>query len=136
MYRFEAERQQHIERYGSFLYCPKKDNYCFFMEKEWETGCACSRTPCIVDDPDYQKLQKTIRKNVEERNRKRQKEEPASPIRRQTKSRQDMQIERIKKLEQESAEAYRRNRPRIGEEKLNQAMQMRRELRGRESKDV
>ena len=56
-YRFEAERQQHIEEYGSFLYCPKHGNLCCYMENVWETGEGCGRTPCIAEDPEYQKLQ-------------------------------------------------------------------------------
>lgn len=134
MYKFEEARQEHIARFGSFLYCPERDNYCFFMAEVWDTGEKCSRAPCIVDDPEYIKLQERIEKNRERRRKEAMKaaeeKEERTPIRRKTKSRKDKMLERIYALEKESETAYKRNKPRIGAEKLEQAIALRRQLRG------
>ncbi len=142
MYKFEEARQEHIARHGSFLYCPERDNYCFFMAEVWNTGEKCSRAPCIVDDPEYIKLQERIDKNRERRTRREEamkaaeEKEERAQIRRQTKSRKDVMLERIRVLEEESEAAYRRNRPRIGAGKLEKAMALRRQLRGDGVSDV
>lgn len=140
MYKFEEARQEHIARFGSFLYCPERDNYCFFMAEVWDTGEKCSRAPCIVDDPEYIKLQERIEKNRERRRKEAMKaaeeKEERAQIRRQTKSRKDVMLERMHALEKESEAAYRRNRPRIGAEKLEKAMALRRQLRGDGVSDV
>lgn len=142
MYRFEEARKQHIVQYGSFLFCPERGNLCFFMEEEWKTGRKCSRTPCIQDDPkdlELKQIQEENRKRREaEEKRRREEEQNSSPsrIRQQKKSRRDLQLEKIERLERESEEAYRRNRPRIGEEKLNQAIILRRKLYGKENINV
>ena len=136
MDRLEKEKREHIDKYGSFLFCPERDVLCSFMENVWKTGEDCGRRPCILDDPWYQKLQERIRKNLARQSKKRPKEEKAAPIRRQTKSWKDLQWEKIHRLETESARAYRENRPKVGEDKLNQAIRLERELRGKEDSDV
>lgn len=141
MYRFEAERQQHIAEYGSFLYCPERDSLCSFMEETWKTGCSCSHCrPCILDDPDYLALKKRIEQNIEKRaaeeKRHREEEKDAAPIRTQSRSWEVLQMEKIRRLEEESARAYRRNRPKIGEEKLYEAMRLRRELRRKKKERI
>lgn len=142
MYRFEVARQRHIREYGSFLHCPKTGQLCSFMEATWETGRACSRRPCILKDPEYIALKKKQEENrkkreTEERRRRQAgQEETPAPIRRQTKTWRQFQIEKILRLERESSRAYRRNKPRIGEEKLNQAIMLRRELYRKEQRDV
>ena len=65
----------------------------------------------------------------EEAEKRRCGEEHAAPIRTQNKSWERIQMERIRRLEEESSEAYRRNRPRVGEAKLHEAIMLRRELR-------
>ena len=130
MYRFEAERQKHIEEYGSFLYCPEHDTLCCYMEDAWTTGEGCRRRLCLCEDPEYQKLQERIRKNVARR--KAAKEEPQRNIRRQKKTRRESQLEKIQRLEEESRKAYKRNRPKVGEDKLQQAIILRAQLRKEE----
>ena len=130
MYRFEEQRQQHIEEHGSFLYCPEHDTLCCYMEELWKTGKGCSRRPCLCEDPQYQELQERIRKNVARR--KAAKEEPQRNIRRQKKTRRESQLEKIQRLEEESRKAYKRNRPKVGEDKLQQAIILRAQLRKEE----
>lgn len=129
MYRFEEERQQHIKEHGSFLYCPEHDALCCYMESKWETGEDCSRRPCIIEDPEYQRLQAKIRRNVARRADLEPEEHAA--IRRQTKTWEQQQLEKIARLEEESRRAYKRNRPKAGEDKLHQAIMLRAELRSK-----
>ncbi|MBQ6389670.1 MAG: hypothetical protein IJH90_08680, partial [Mogibacterium sp.] len=83
---------------------------------------------CIVEDPEHKKLQERIRRNVARRQGK-TKEEKQDNIRRQTKTWEERQLEKIHRLEAESRKAYRRNRPKVGEDKLHQAIILRAELR-------
>lgn len=142
MYRYENARKKHIETYGSFLHCPKTGHLCCFMEEQWKTGCECTRKPCILDDPEDIALKERQARTREKRELEEQKkrdagiEETGAPIRTQTKTRRDLMIEKIQRLEKESENAYRRNMPRIGESKLYEAMRLRRQLRREESKDV
>ena len=142
MYRYENARQKHIEIYGSFLHCPQTGHLCCFMEEQWNTGRECSRKPCILDDPRHiamkERQEQTRKKREREEQKKRDAgiEETSAPIRTQTKTRRDLMIEKIDRLEKESENAYRRNMPRVGESKLYEAMKLRRQLRREESKDV
>lgn len=128
-FKFEAARQEHIRRYGSFLHCPERKVLCSFMEESWKTGNGCSRTPCILDDPDYIRMRRIQEEKARLREEKQEADRTAAPIRRQTKSRTDILADCIVRLEKESADAYRRNRPRVGEAKLQEAMILRGELR-------
>ena len=142
MYKYESARKKHIKIYGSFLHCPHTGHLCCFMEEQWKTGCECTRTPCILEDPEDIALKerqaqvREKRKLEEEKKRDAGIEEESAPIRTQTKTRRDLMIEKIQRLEKESENAYRRNMPRIGESKLYEAMRLRRQLRREESKDV
>ena len=132
MYKFEEARKQHVTEHGSFLYCPRRSVLCSFMEDEWKTGNTCDRKPCILDDPEHQKLQKRIEENRrlnEERRRSAPEEEPIRTYRRQNKYPEDLIMDKIRRLEEQSREAYRRNRPKTGEAKLHEAILLRRKLR-------
>lgn len=50
-------RKKHIEKYGSFLRCPKRGNLCMGM---YTLDGICRRDPCFLDDPEYIKLQEQI----------------------------------------------------------------------------
>ena len=142
MYRFEEARQKHIAQYGGMLFCPDRDTDCFFKEEEWKTGRPCCRKPCILDDPEDIELKKRIEKNRKKREpaeaQRREEEQNDLPARRRrrTKNWRDIRREKIRRLEKESEQAYRRNRPKIGENKLYEAMRLRRELRREENIDV
>lgn len=140
MCRFESERQNHIAQYGSFLYCPERNVLCFFMEEKWKTGCDCRRMPCVLDDLEDIALKKRQKENLARRHaaekKAREEEEQAAPIRRQTRSPETLQLDRIHRLEEESRLAYRRNRPNIGEAKLHEAMMLRRDLRQKKKERI
>ena len=114
----DLSRQEHLNKYGSFLYCPKRDTLCDHMNGMWSTGCRLAR--CILDDPEYQRLQERIEKNRlkkdQEQHMKREaeKKNPPAPIRDQRNRIQsyiDKEMAEIQRLEEESQEAYRKNKP-------------------------
>ena len=55
----EEIRKARSRKYGSFLYCPARDCLCFGRETDLE----CKHESCILDDPEYQALQKKIEEN-------------------------------------------------------------------------
>ena len=130
----EEARQAHLEKYGSFLYCPERDTLCAFIEHSWETGCP--RDGCILDDPEYQALVKKQEENRSkqlERERKRREDEAAAA---KVINQQNMiqnyvnkQLAEIHRLEEASQRAYPRNQPRRGDELFGKARIMRGELR-------
>ena len=127
----EQARQEHLKKHGSMLYCEKHDTLCSSMYGAWITGC--QRKPCIKEDPDDIELQKKIQKNKERnRTKEKKKETQAAPIRNQTariKSYEQQQLDKIHQLEEESAQAFRNNNPKRGEELFTKARFMRGELR-------
>lgn len=132
------EKQEHMKRYGSILYCPERGVLCVYMEDRWATGCD-RQGGCLLDDPEYMAMKEVQRKNRNRNDKQareeaeREKKDPPAPIRTQNKYPEDLILKRIEKLEAESREAYRRDRPKVGERKLHEAMVLRRELRRRNS---
>ena len=130
----EEARKAHMREYGSMLHCPKHGNLCSFMYGSWETGC--KRQPCILDDPEDQKLQERIRerrqKQIEVERQHRKEEKDAAPIRDQRnriKSYIENKLDEIHRIEEASRRAYSQNRPREGDTLFNRARIMRGELR-------
>lgn len=135
---YEAERKAHVAKYGSFLWCPRREVHCDLMNAQWRTGKECHRDPCILDDPEDIALQKRIRKRRAENERKeaeakaKEKQDPPAPIRRQNKTLEDRLWQEIRRLEEESRKAYERNMPKKGESLLYKAIALRRQLRRKE----
>ena len=128
---YEVARRMHMQQYGSFLYCADRDTLCDCMNAVWKTGRDCRRSPCILDDPEYQKLQQRIERNRMLEMENRRKEEKAEPIRDQRnyiKSHKQQMFDEIHRLEEESAKAFRENKPNLGESLFNKARIMRGEL--------
>ena len=69
------------------------------------------------------------RERIDREKRKQEEKDPPQKIRTQNKYPEDHIMDRIKRLEEESRVAYRRNRPRVGETKLHEAIVLRRKLR-------
>ena len=130
----EREREEHMQRYGSMLFCPERETLCVYMDGMWATGC--EREGCILDDMEYQKLQEVIRKNREEASR-RQAEDERKAVEAAKRNAEKEKRERfiaekmkeIRRIEEMSREAYRRNRPRRGDELFEKARSMRIELK-------
>lgn len=127
-------RQEWLNKYGSFLFCPERDTLCVHMDGMWMTGC--ERPQCILDDPEYQILQKRIEANREAADaaarKERKKEEKSAPIRNQKnfiQSHKDRMMDEIHRIEEASRRAYSQNRPREGDTLFNRAWIMRGELR-------
>lgn len=134
----DIARQEHLKKYGSILYCQQRGVLCAHIEDRWAEGCG-RQGGCCLDDPEYIAMKERQERNRKENDRRareeaeREKKDPPMPIRTQNKYPEDMILERIEKLETESREAYRRDRPKEGERKLHEAMVLRRELRRRNS---
>lgn len=128
----EREREEHMQKYGSMLFCPERETLCFYMDGMWVTGC--ERDGCILDDPEYQKQQEVIRKNREDSFRRQveaeRKELEAAKMNAKREKRERL-IEEIHRIEEMSREAYRSNRPRRGDELFEKARFMRNELNNR-----
>ena len=128
-------RKEHVKRYGSFLWCPDREKLCSFMEEALCRSGKCERDLCILDDPEYQKLKERQEKNrirrekIEKAEREEEKRDPPAPIRTQNKTEIDLIKDEIRRLENESRMAYSRNRPKLGESKLHEAIVLRRKLR-------
>ncbi len=123
-----------MQKYGSMLFCPKRETLCFYMDGMWLTGC--ERDGCILDDPEYQKQQEVIRKNREDSFRRQveaeRKELEAAKMNAEKEKREKFIAEKMKvihRIEEMSREAYRNNRPRRGDELFEKARFMRNELK-------
>lgn len=130
----DREREEHMQKYGSMLFCPERETLCFYMDGMWATGC--ERDGCILDDPEYQKLQEVIRKNREDSFRRQveteRKAAEAAKRNAEKEKRERFIAEKMKeihRIEEMSREAYRRNRPRRGDELFEKARSMRIELK-------
>lgn len=130
----EREREEHMQRYGSMLFCPERETLCVYMDGMWATGC--EREGCILDDMEYQKLQEVICKNREDSFRRQieteHKETETSKRNAEKEKRERFIAEKMKeihRIEEMSREAYRSNRPRRGDELFEKARLMRIELK-------
>lgn len=102
------------------------------------TDAECKHDTCLLDDPEYQDLQKRIAEN-QKKNQQREHEEPPK-IRRQTKTRIEILEEQIKRKDEEARAAYRANYPKEGDRIINEVIRLRGLLRqekehGRRKKD-
>lgn len=130
----EKIRTERFEKYGSFLFCPKRKVLCFGRDTDEE----CKHASCLLDDPEYQALQKRIAEN-QRKNQQREHEEPPK-IRRQTKTRIEILEEQIKRKDEEARAAYRANYPKEGDRIINEVIRLQGLLRqekehGRRKKD-
>ena len=120
----EELRKSRFREYGSFLYCPRKDCLCFGRDTDQE----CKHDSCILEDPEYQALQRRIEENRRKNQTAEKKEEPPR-IRRQTKSRAQILEEEIRKTEKYARACYRANRPRAGDNATYKIVRLRAKLR-------
>ena len=137
----ERRRIEHVRNHGSFLHCPDRNVLCDFMQNNIRKGKECGRRPCILDDPEYQKLLE-----IQERNRikreikakqERENEEQSAQIKNQSRLNKtyiDKKMEKIHSLEKQSQEAFRMGKPNNGQILLNKAMIMRWELKEMEGR--
>lgn len=129
----EKIRKERFEKYGSFLFCPKRNILCFGRDTDEE----CKHASCLLDDPDYQDLQKRIEEN-QKKNQQQECEKEHTRIRKQTKTKIELIEEAIKKKDKEARAAYRANRPDIGDLITNEVIRLQgllRQERDRRKKD-
>lgn len=115
---------QRVQQYGSFLYCPVRDTLCFgrYTDKE------CNFDSCILDDPEYQKLKEKISEN-----RMRHKDEPKEPEKK-AKTTEELAWEEVYKKEAMARKLYRRNKPKVADALMAEAMYARRTLMAKRGK--
>lgn len=131
----EKIRKERFEKYGSFLFCPKRKVLCFGRDTDEE----CKHASCLLDDPEYQALQKRIEEN-QKKNQQQECEKEHTRIRKQTKTKIELIEEAIKKKDKEARAAYRANYPKEGDRIINEVIRLRGLLRqekehGRRKKD-
>lgn len=122
----EDIRKRRVEEFGSFLYCPERDTLCSFRDNEMGI---CPRAGCILDDPDYKKLQKRINRNRQINEANFVPEEPQTNIRTQNKTKQQIITEKIKREEALAERMYKKNRPNAAEAALLRAQILKGELK-------
>lgn len=131
----DLKREEYLKKHGSFLYCTDRDTLCVHMDGMWMTGC--ERDECILDDPEYKKLQNRIKENrkkaAEEQRKKKEEEkkDPPAQIRNQSGNPGSVYARRmaqINELERKSEIAFRRNNPKEGESLFAKARFMRMQL--------
>ena len=122
----EELRIQRCKQYGSFLYCPIRDTLCFGRYTDSE----CCYDSCILDDPEYQALQKTIEQNRMKRSTQGKEKQPAyiPPSRPKKSTKEDEAWEEIRQKEEMAQKLYRNNKPKIADGLMADAMYMRRML--------
>lgn len=125
----EKIRKERFEKYGSFLFCPTRSALCFGRITDGE----CKHDTCLLDDPEYQALQKRIAEN-QRKNQQREHEE-LPKIRRQTKTRIEILEEQLKRKDKEARAAYRANYPREGDRIINEVIRLQGLLRQEKEND-
>ena len=121
----EELRMQRCSQYGSFLYCPTRDTLCFGRYTDSE----CCYDSCILDDPEYQALQRKILKNRIRRSANSEREEKTfTPPSRPKKTATDIAWDEIHAKEEQARQLYRRNKPKLADGLMTEAMYMRRKL--------
>ena len=127
--KIERQRQEkHFERYGSILWCPDRGTICAFMEEPVKNNTECLRTPCILDDPEDQELQRRIQKNrkqaIEAERAQIREEKDRAPIRDQRnliRSHVNREMAEIHRLEEASRKAFSNNKPGYGQQLFTRA---------------
>lgn len=122
----EELRMQRVREYGSFLFCPMRNTDCSYRETDKECG---REDGCILDDPEYQELQQTIERNRREQQKQKEKRSAfVPPSRPAARNRKAEAWEEIHALEARASELYRKNKPKVADRLLADAMNKRRRL--------
>lgn len=125
----EEIRKARSRKYGSFLYCPARDCLCFGRETDLE----CKHESCILDDLEYQALQKKIEENRKRNELEALRDKPdlshRQVIRRQNKTAAEILEERIRRKERYARECYRSNHPKQGDNVVYEIIRLRAKLR-------
>ncbi|NBI63706.1 hypothetical protein D3Z38_11720 [Clostridiales bacterium] len=104
-------KEERVEKYGSFLYCPKRETLC--MGQDYEGTGECLLETCVLDDPAYQARQERIQRRQKElwdkhRGQKKEEKEAAANIRAQNKTSQDLLRMKIEKTRSKMERYYRK----------------------------
>lgn len=114
------------------IYCQERDTLCLGID--YLGDGTCKHESCILDDPNYQKQQEAIRKRraeLQSKQRRIRDEERAAAanIRSQTKTREQMLQEEIKRRELRMNRYYTRGWTRLADKECRELASLERELR-------
>lgn len=126
-------REERVRKYGSFLYCPKRDTLCFGQDLDESDG-TCPYKACVLDDPEWQARQERIKQRQQElwdkhnKNRKEEKEAEKN-IRTQNKTSREILLAKIERTREQMERNYRMGRTRSGDKLSLELAEMERRLR-------
>ena len=125
-------RKKRVEKYGSFLFCPRRRVLCFGRIEDAE----CKHESCILDDPEYKALRDRIEENRKKNEalriaeaEKEKEEARAAPIRKQRKTAIELLETEIARKETYAKACYRGNNPRKGDSVIQEVMRLQGKLR-------
>ena len=122
-------RNEHIEKYGSFLRCPERGNLCMGM---YTPDGICRRDPCFLDDPEYIKLQEQIEERRRELDLRRieskEKAMHAPPAPKRTDPEKELSGYMARR-ENTARRYYRENRPKQADKIMQEVLMLQARLR-------
>lgn len=104
-------KEERVEKYGSFLFCPKREVLC--MGHDYEGSGECLLDTCVLDDPNYQAQRERVKQRQKELwdkhhgDRKEEKEAEAN-IRAQNKTSRELLQVKIDKTRTKMERYYRK----------------------------
>ncbi len=124
-------REERVEKYGSFLYCPKRDVLC--MGHDYMGDGECLKETCLLDDPEYQEKERRIRerrKELWDKHHRQRKEEKAAEanIRTQNKTSRELLAEGIERKKERMERCYARGWTRLADKLGRELAEMERKL--------
>ncbi|MCI9598563.1 MAG: hypothetical protein HFE75_15040 [Firmicutes bacterium] len=127
------DKRRTSEKYGSFLYCPKRDTLCFGQDLDESDG-TCPYEACVLDDPEWQARQERIKQRQKElwdkhhKNRKEERE-AAKNIRTQNKTSRELLAVEIERKKARMERCYRRGWTQQADKLGRELAEMERRLR-------
>ena len=116
----------------SIIYCQQRDTLCLGID--YTGDGKCKYKDCILEDPGYQQRQETIRfrrEELREKHRKDRAEERAAAanIRSQTKTREELLQEEVRRRELRMNRYYTRGWTRLADKESRELASLEREIR-------
>lgn len=116
-------KKERVKKYGSFLYCPKRNTLC--MGQDYLGTGECKQTSCLLDDPEYRKKQQE-----REQRRKENWERAHREVAVKNRPRKYEYLEdEIKRKKQYMERCYRRGWTKMGDRISNEIAEMERRLK-------
>lgn len=125
-------KKERVEKYGSFLFCPKREVLC--MGHDYEGEGKCLLETCVLDDPEYQARQERIQRRQKElwdkhHGQKKEEKEAAANIRTQNKTSGELLQVKIDKTRNKMERYYRKGWTNLADKLGLELAEMERRLR-------